>query len=123
MANIVLLFACLVIGMVLHRAGRLPDNAPATINGFIIHVSLPALILGSLHGMDLQPDLLGVAAMPWILFGIGAALFWWLGTAARAVAPDDRGPDHARRARQYLLHRAADDRELLRHPATCRPGS
>lgn len=79
MANIVLLFACLVIGMVLHRVGRLPDNAPATINGFIIHVSLPALILGSLHGMDLQPDLLGVAAMPWILFGIGATLFRWLG--------------------------------------------
>ena len=79
MSNIVLLFACLVIGMVLHRIGKLPDDAPATINGIIIHVSLPALILGSLHGMDMQLGLVEVAAMPWLLFGIGAVLFWGLG--------------------------------------------
>jgi malate permease and related proteins len=79
MANIVLLFACLVIGMVLHRTGKLPANAPATINGFIIHVSLPALILWYIHGANLRPDLLGAVAMPWLLFVISAVVFWCIG--------------------------------------------
>src|SRR3954471_18565001 len=83
MANIVLLFACLVIGMVLHRTGKLPANAPATINGFIIHVSLPALILWYIHGVNLRSELLGAMAMPWLLFAISAATFWCIGKRLR----------------------------------------
>src|SRR3954471_2999263 len=83
MANIVLLFACLIIGMVLHRTGKLPANAPATINGFIIHVSLPALILWYIHGVDLRQDLLGAVAMPWLLFVISAVVFWYIGKRLR----------------------------------------
>lgn len=76
MSNIALLFVCLLIGMVLHRSGKLPANAPATINGVIIHVSLPALILQYVHRVDLRENLLAAAAMPWLLFGIGALVFW-----------------------------------------------
>jgi predicted permease len=81
MSNIVLLFACLSLGILLHHSGKLPANAPETINGFIIHVSLPALILAHLHGVEARPGLLSVAVMPWILFAIGAVLFWWVGNA------------------------------------------
>jgi predicted permease len=45
MSNIVLLFACLILGVLLRASGKLPDNAPATINGFITNVALPALVL------------------------------------------------------------------------------
>ena len=87
MANIVLLFACLVLGVVLRHTGKLPDNAPATINGFIIHVSLPALILAYMHRIDAGTDLIGVAAMPWLLFGAGAVLYWTLGQVLRLPRP------------------------------------
>ena len=79
MSNIVLLFVCLVIGMILHRTGKVPANAPATINGVIIHVSLPALILQYVHRVDLHENLLAAAVMPWLLFGIGALMFWLAG--------------------------------------------
>ena len=39
------LVLCFGLGIVLKRSGRLPDNAHAALNGFIINISLPALIL------------------------------------------------------------------------------
>src|SRR5262249_37849455 len=41
----ILLVACFLIGMLLRRSGRLPANAHAALNGFVIHISLPALTL------------------------------------------------------------------------------
>jgi hypothetical protein len=35
------LIFCFIAGMLLQRFGRMPENAPATLNSFIIHVSLP----------------------------------------------------------------------------------
>ena len=43
MSNIVLLFACLCIGIVLGHRRWLPPNTPAVLNSFILFVSLPAL--------------------------------------------------------------------------------
>jgi malate permease and related proteins len=79
--NIVLLFACLAIGMALRKLGRVPDGAHNAINAFIIHVSLPALTLLQIHRIVLQPDLVYSVAMPWLLFAIGAAFFWALSKA------------------------------------------
>jgi hypothetical protein len=45
MNNIVLLFVCLLLGMGLRAAKRLPENAHLALNAFIIHISLPALII------------------------------------------------------------------------------
>jgi predicted permease len=82
MGNLILLFVCLAAGMLLGRSGRVPENAHAAINGFIIHVSLPALTLLQIHGIRLEPDLLYSVTMPWLLFGAGAAFFW---AVARAL--------------------------------------
>lgn len=76
MGNIVLLFACLAIGMALRKSGRVPENAHMALNAFIIHVSLPALTLLQVHRIVLQPDLAYSVAMPWLLFATGAAFFW-----------------------------------------------
>jgi len=76
MSNIVLLFACLILGVLLRASGKLPDNAPATINGFITNVALPALVLTYIHGADPKLELIGAVVMPWILFLMGAGVFW-----------------------------------------------
>lgn len=79
MNNLILLVVCFLIGMLLRRSGRLPANAHASLNGFIIHVSLPALTLVSVHKLTLDVALLAPAAMAWIMFGLGCAFFWWIG--------------------------------------------
>jgi predicted permease len=78
MSNIILLFVCLAVGMGLRRFKCAPDNAHVSINAFIIHVSLPALTVVQLHGIQLQPSLLYAVAMPWMLFLAGAGFFWML---------------------------------------------
>ena len=75
MTNIITLFVCLIAGMVFRYGRRMPDNAHIVLNGFIIHLSLPALILGQLHGVRLTSDLLLPVLMPWLLFGLSAAVF------------------------------------------------
>ena len=60
MNNVILLVACFLIGMLLRRSGRLPANAHAALNGFLIHVSLPALTLLYVHALRDR----GQAAVP-----------------------------------------------------------
>jgi malate permease and related proteins len=83
MDNIVTLFACLALGMVLRWSQRVPDNAHTSINAFIIHVSLPALTLLQVHAVRLDPALLYAVLMPWLLFMASAALFWMVGSTLR----------------------------------------
>ena len=45
MTNIAMLVVCLLVGTILRKTRRVPDNAHVSINAFIIHVALPALIL------------------------------------------------------------------------------
>jgi malate permease and related proteins len=79
MNNYLLLGACFVLGILLRRSGRLPDNAAAALNGFVVHISLPALTLTYVHGLKLQPSLIVPALMAWIMFGIGCGFFWLAG--------------------------------------------
>ena len=76
MQNIIPLIVCLAIGVALRRFGRVPDNTHTTLNTFIIHVAFPALILSQVHGLHLEPKLLLSVLMPWLMFVVGAALFW-----------------------------------------------
>ena len=78
MNNYILLVACFVLGMLLRKSGRLPDNAPSALNGFIVNVSLPALTLVTVHNLTLDTRLVFAALMAWIVFGVGAAFFWVL---------------------------------------------
>ncbi|MGH8337663.1 MAG: AEC family transporter, partial [Gammaproteobacteria bacterium] len=76
MNNYLLLGACFLLGILLRRSGRLPDNAAASLNGFVIHVSLPALTLNYVHGLKLDTSLILPAMMAWVLFAIGCGFFW-----------------------------------------------
>ena len=79
MGNVILLVTCFVIGILLRRSRRLPENAHAAWNGFVIHVSLPSLTLVYVHDLKLSKELLFPAAMAWMLFALGCAFFWCIG--------------------------------------------
>ena len=83
MANIAMLLVCLFAGMGLRVSGRMPDNAHAGLNGFIIHLALPGLILDHLHGVTLTSDMIGPVAMPWLMFVISIAAFCVLSRVLR----------------------------------------
>src|SRR3984893_17905614 len=82
MNNYLLLGACFLLGILLRRSGRLPGNAAASLNGFVVHISLPALTLTYVHGLKLDTSLILPALMAWVMFGIGCGFFW---LAARAL--------------------------------------
>jgi len=75
MANIILLALCLLAGIGLRRNGRFPAATPAALNGFVIHISLPALAILHIHNLRIDPSLGLTAAMPWLLFACAWALF------------------------------------------------
>lgn len=79
MNNLILLVLCFVAGILLRRSGRMPEQAPATLNSFIIHVSVPALALLYLHELKFSGDIILVMAMAWLYFGMAAGFFWWAG--------------------------------------------
>jgi predicted permease len=79
MNNIILLILCFVAGILLRRAKLMPDNAPATLNSFIIHISVPALVLQYIHELKLSGDIVLVVAMAWLCFGLAAGFFWLVG--------------------------------------------
>jgi predicted permease len=83
MSNIILLFLCMGIGMTLRASGRLPENAHGVLNTFIIYVSLPALTLVHIRGVELEPGLFYAIAMPWLLFAAGAIFFWSIAKTMR----------------------------------------
>ena len=82
MNAMVLRLGCLAAGIVLQRAGKLPDNASAALNAYVINVALPALALTHLHTTVLTADLLASAAGAWLMLG-SAALF--IGFIARKM--------------------------------------
>ncbi|MBV5338063.1 MAG: AEC family transporter [Deltaproteobacteria bacterium] len=85
MTNIILLAVCLLAGLGLKRTGRFPAATPAALNGFIIHISLPALTILHIHSLKIDLSLLLTAGMAWLLFGAAWLIF---GTAGRLLKVD-----------------------------------
>jgi predicted permease len=79
MNNLLLLIFCFIAGVLLHRYKRMPINAPAVLNRFIIHVSLPALTLFYVHGVKITSDVGLMVAMVWIFFALATVFFWLVG--------------------------------------------
>jgi predicted permease len=79
MANLLLLALCMALGVLLRRTGRFPANTPAALNGFVIHLSLPAAAILFIHRLELRPELLSAAAAPWVVALGSIPFFLWLG--------------------------------------------
>ncbi len=83
MANISMLMVCMLAGMAFRSTGRMPADAHLSLNAVIIHIALPAVILGQIHGMPLRPELLLPVSMPWTLFALSVPVFALLGRLLR----------------------------------------
>ncbi|RNF83631.1 AEC family transporter [Montanilutibacter psychrotolerans] len=62
-----LVLAMLVLGYLFQRLRVLPENAAQTLNLVVLYVCLPAAVLRYAPRLQLEPALLGVAAVPWLL--------------------------------------------------------
>ena len=66
MENIALLILCFGLGIILKRSGRVPENAHTVLNGLIINISLPALILLYVHRLHIDASLVYPVVARWI---------------------------------------------------------
>jgi hypothetical protein len=71
LSALLLLVLCLIAGVLLRRCGRLSDEAPATLNAYVINLALPALALHHLHSAF-------GAAGAWVMFGCAAMFFGYI---------------------------------------------
>lgn len=79
MSNLILLILCFIIGILLRKSKRMPVNTPAVLNTFILHISVPALTLLHLHGIEFDRSMLLVVAMAWLHFALAAVFFRVIG--------------------------------------------
>jgi predicted permease len=79
MSNLFLLILCFIAGILLRKSKRMPVNTPAVLNAFILHVSVPALTLRYLHGIEFDRSNILVAMMPWLHFAWAALFFALVG--------------------------------------------
>ena len=64
-----LVLAMLALGYLFQRLRVLPETAAQTLNLVVLYVCLPAAVLRYAPRLELEPALLGVAAVPWLLLG------------------------------------------------------
>lgn len=81
MSSFILLFGCLVLGVLLQKVRNFPANTPLVLNQFIIYISLPALALYFIPEITLNSSVLLPVGVAWICFAGSALLFWSLGKA------------------------------------------
>ena len=81
MSNFLMLLTCLAAGVALRHWRKVGENAHQPLNAFIVHVALPAVTLRTLHDFRFEPGQLVPILMPWLLFAVGALLFWAIGRA------------------------------------------
>lgn len=72
MSQFIILFICFSGGYLLKRMGRFEVNFATSLNAFVIHISLPALVITAIHGipldMEFSRDLIFPVLFPWLYF-------------------------------------------------------
>ncbi|QDH78481.1 AEC family transporter [Echinicola soli] len=79
MTNLILVILCLIIGILLQRVKELPDNAPKSLNTYLIYIVLPALALLHIPETELSIGLLLPVLTAWISFGLSWMIFGTVG--------------------------------------------
>jgi len=79
MYNIILIFVCLSIGLVLQKVKCLPVNTHKRLNYFVIYFCLPSLALFYIPKIELDTKLLYPIAVTWISFTVSYLFFSLLG--------------------------------------------
>lgn len=86
MASLVLLLLCFLLGVGARRVTSLPSDGYKVLNGWVLNVALPALVLRSVHAISLRPSFALAALSVWLVFFIaaGAAVYFVRGRPDRA---------------------------------------
>ena len=79
MYNIILIFVCLLIGLLLQKVKRLPSNIHKRLNYVVIYFCLPSLALFYIPKIELDSKLLYPIAVTWISFTVSWLFFSLLG--------------------------------------------
>lgn len=78
-----LVLAMLALGYLFQRLRVLPGDAAQTLNLVVLYVCLPAAVLRYVPRLHLEPALLGVVAVPWLVVGATALAVAALSRALR----------------------------------------
>lgn len=81
MGNLVLVFVCLLLGLAFQKVKRIPDNASASLNAYVIYVALPALVLNEIPKLSLTAQALLPVVCAWLVMLFSAAITWFTGRA------------------------------------------
>lgn len=79
MSALLLLFVCLILGMLVARFAKPPAGIVPGINWWVINVALPALVLELIPGVKFDPQLWFPVVAMWLTFGGAWLLFGLLG--------------------------------------------
>ncbi|GAB2558937.1 AEC family transporter [Rhodanobacter koreensis] len=79
MSAMLLLFVCLILGMLVTRFAKPPAGIVPGINWWVINVALPALVLELIPRVKFDPQLWFPVAAIWLTFGGAWLLFGLLG--------------------------------------------
>lgn len=79
MENIILIFVCLLLGVVLQSVKNFPQNSHQVLNQFVIYISLPALAFYYIPKIKINTDLLYPVGVAWLGFGLSFLFFSVLG--------------------------------------------
>ena len=77
MSNLILLFVCLIIGIVLKKSKIIPENFHTSLNAFVIYISLSAFSLYYISKIELNSSVIYPVLVVWI--GIFAAILFFAG--------------------------------------------
>ena len=78
MANIILLFIGLSVGLALQKVKSFPKDAYKVFNGILINISLPALALLYIPQITINEKIIFPLASMWIVFGLAIVVFMLL---------------------------------------------
>jgi predicted permease len=77
LSNLILLFVCLIIGIVLKKSKIIPENFHTSLNAFVINISLSAFSLYYISKIELNSSVIYPVLVVWI--GIFAAILFFAG--------------------------------------------
>jgi predicted permease len=83
MTNFIVIFICLMAGILCKRLRQFPQQTPQAFNAFIIYITLPALVFSQVPRMLVNLDFSGrwwlPVSMAWICFVLSYFIFSFIG--------------------------------------------
>lgn len=76
MENFLLLGICFGLGLFFRRIPQFPETTPKVLNGFILFISLPSLVLYHVHELEISVSAIMPTSMPWLVFGFAILFFY-----------------------------------------------